>query len=276
MGNVADAVRSQLRGMREALASLVLPAPCRICSQILDTGSRIRSFCNDCVDVLKEPLARASMWPVAAGQSFRPLPPVGISRSPKCHFCRARPYQFALARSFGAYSPHMSRAILLLKYGKVTPLGVWFAQRLASIVEHNPEQFAADFVIPVPLDQGRLRERGFNQAELIARPLARLLGIPFRSYLLVRTRPRPSHLRLTRRERWETVRGAYATQQSAKVDKLRLLLVDDVFTTGATLDACSQALKGAGAARVVGLTVARALPLFPALEAGLASQDFGE
>jgi ComF family protein len=130
--------------------------------------------------------------------------------------------------------------------------------------------------VPVPLDRARYRERGYNQAELIAKPLARMLGIPFRSYLLVRTRPRPNHLRLTRRERWETVRGAYAPCERAPVDKLRVLLVDDVFTTGATLDACSRALKGAGAARVVGLTVARALPLYPASEAGLQDQDFGE
>jgi predicted amidophosphoribosyltransferase len=121
-----------------------------------------------------------------------------------------------------------------------------------------------------------MRERGFNQAELIARPLAHLIGIPFRSYLLVRTRPRPSQLRLTRRERWETVRGAYATHKMAQVDKLRVILVDDVFTTGATLDACSRALKEAGAARVVGLTVARALLQSPAPEAGWQDQDFGE
>jgi ComF family protein len=158
----------------------------------------------------------------------------------------------------------------------VVPLGAWFARRLAGLLDRQPGDFAADAVVPVPLDRGRLRERGYNQAELIARPLARLLGIPFRSYLLVRTRPRPSRLRLTRRERWETVRGAYATHQMAQVDKLRVLLVDDVFTTGATLDACSRALKGAGAARVVGLTVARALPLAPGLEAGLGDQDFGE
>jgi ComF family protein len=185
-------------------------------------------------------------------------------------------YAFDLARSFGAYTPRMARAILLLKYSNVTPLGLWFARLLAGAVGRQPELFAADVLVPVPLDRGRLRERGYNQAGVIARPLARLLGIPFRSYLLVRTRPRPNQLRLTRRERWETVRGAYATHKTAQVDKLRVILVDDVFTTGATLDACSRALKGAGAARVVGLTVARALPLAPGLEAGLGDQDFGE
>jgi len=115
-------------------------------------------------------------------------------------------------------------------------------------------------VVPVPLHPSRLRTRGYNQAELIARPLSRLLGITFGAYLLVRTRPRPDKLRLTRRERWDTVQGAYETQPGTRVDKMRVLLVDDVFTTGATLDACSRALRGSGAARVVGLTVARALP----------------
>jgi ComF family protein len=170
----------------------------------------------------------------------------------------------------------MSRAILLLKYGNMVPLGVWFARNLVGLVQSQGLSFDLDIVVPVPLDQGRRRERGYNQAELIAKPLARLLGIPFRSCLLVRTRPRPNQLRLTRRERWETVRGAYATLKGAAVDNLRVLLVDDVFTTGATLDACSRALKEAGAARVVGLTVARALPQSPALDAGLQDQDFGE
>ncbi len=220
--------------------------------------------------MLPEPLCAQCGRPIVSAAAAE-----GISL-PQCHLCRSQVYTFDFARSFGAYTPRMSRAILLLKYGNVAPLGAWFARRLAGLIERQPQGFAADAVVPVPLDRGRLRERGYNQAELIAKPLARLLGIPFRSCLLVRTRPRPNQLRLTRRERWETVRGAYATHKTAQVDKLRVLLVDDVFTTGATLDACSRALKGAGAARVVGLTVARALPHSPALEAGLHDQNLGE
>lgn len=240
---------------------------------MLDTGSRI-PFCHACKEALEktlpEPLCAQCGRPIVSTAAA-----VGVSL-PQCHLCRSQVYAFDFARSFGAYTERMSHAILLLKYGNVAPLGGWFARRLVGLVGCHPQGFAADVVVPVPLDQGRFRERGYNQAELIARPLARLLGIPFRSYLLVRTRPRPNQLRLTRRERWETVRGAYATQKTAQVDKLRVLLVDDVFTTGATLDACSRALKGAGAARVVALTVARALPLTPAPDAGLLVQDLGE
>lgn len=273
MAPVAESLRSHIRGMREALASLVFPAPCRICARILDTGSAI-PFCHACLEALTQSLRE----PLCA-QCGRPIVSAAVAegaRQPLCHLCRSGVYAFDFARSFGAYTPRMSRAILLLKYGNVTPLGRWFAGLLAGMVASQPQGFAVDAVVPVPLDQGRLRERGYNQAELIAKPLARLLGIPFRSYLLVRTRPRPNQLRLTRRERWETVRGAYATHKAAQVDKLRVILVDDVFTTGATLDACSRALKGAGAARVVGLTVARALPITPAPEAGWADQDLGE
>jgi ComF family protein len=240
---------------------------------MLDTGSRI-PICHDCVQAIEQPLREP-----LCSKCGRPIVSNAVAdgiSSPTCHLCRIGIYAFDEARSFGAYTPRMSRAILLLKYGYVSPLGFFFAQLLAYSIRKQLPDFNADAVVPVPLDRARYRERGYNQAELIAKPLARLLGIPFRSYLLVRTRARPTHLRLTRRERWETVRGAYSACERAPVDKLRVLLVDDVFTTGATLDACSRALKGAGAARVVGLTVARALPMYPAAEAGLQNQDFGE
>ena len=112
-------------------------------------------------------------------------------------------------------------------------------------------------VVPVPLHRDRQRERGYNQAELIARPLAKRLGLKLERYLLARTRPRPPQLVLSRTEHWKSVRGAYATREGLQVDNLRVLLVDDVLTTGATLDACARALKKAGAAAVLGLTVAR-------------------
>jgi ComF family protein len=273
VARIAEAVRSRFRGVREALFSLAFLAPCRICGEILDTGDRI-PFCRTCLTLLTqqlpEPLCDCCGRPIVSTAVLG-----GVAK-PQCHLCRKQVYGFDFARSFGAYTPAMARAILLLKYGDVAPIGGWFARQLAALARRQPDEFAADAVVPVPLDRGRLRERGYNQAELIAKPLARLLRVPFRSYLLVRTRPRPNQLRLTRRERWETVRGAYATQETAQVDKLRVLLVDDVFTTGATLDACSRALRRAGAARVTCLTVARALPQNPTPEAGSQYQDLPE
>jgi ComF family protein len=245
---VPAALGARFREAVDALASLVFPAPCRICETTLDTASHI-PICEACL---------ASLQPIAGPVCItcgRPF--VSVNAGPQCHACRRGIYGFDVARSFGAYNDAMVRAILLLKYEGVLPLGRWFAARLAGIAVAHPKEFAADVVVPVPLHPARLRERGYNQAELIARPLARRLGLPLRSYLLVRTKPRPEKLKLTRRERWETVRGAYALRERARVDNLRVLLVDDVMTTGATLDACSRALRRAGASRVAALTVAR-------------------
>ena len=248
-------VRFVLRGACDALASLVFPAPCRVCEVTLDTASRI-PICHECLGSL-----RPISGPVCqlCGRPFI-SPLAAAARRPLCHLCRRGVYGFDLARSYGPYDGAMVRAITLLKYHAVTPLGGWFAARLAELVAREPQAFAADVVVPVPLHASRLRERGYNQAELIARPLAKRLRLPFRSYLLVRTRPRPDKLKLSRHERWDTVRGAYAIREGNRVDKLRVLLVDDVFTSGATLDACARALRQAGAARVAGLTVARVVP----------------
>jgi ComF family protein len=154
----------------------------------------------------------------------------------------------------------MAGAIMLLKYQEVTPLARWFAGVLKETFDRHRDMCLADVVVPVPTHAVRLRERGYNHAELIAKPLARSLGLACRSYLLVRSRPRPDKLRLTLRERWRSVRGAYTIRQGLRVDNLRVLLVDDVLTTGATLDACSRALRKAGASKVTALTVARAIP----------------
>src|SRR6202041_4187920 len=106
----------------------------------------------------------------------------------------------------------------------------------------------------------RQRERGYNQAELIARPLAPRLHLKQGAYLLMRTKPRPAQLVLSRKEHWESVRGAYATRKGLRVDKLRVLLLDDVLTTGATLDSCARALKQAGAAAAMGLAGGGGVP----------------
>jgi ComF family protein len=156
------------------------------------------------------------------------------------------------------YDGALVQAILLLKWDRIEPLGVWFAERLAEVARQENPVMAADVVVPVPLHQDRERERGYNQAGLIAKPLARKLGLPYKAVLLMRTRPRPNKQVLSIEERWESVRGAFATRPGSQVNNKRLLLVDDVMTTGATLDACTRALLESGAKSVVGLTVARA------------------
>jgi competence protein ComFC len=201
----------------------------------------------------------AGLFPAVATGGSAAAASIEIAK-PLCRLCCEGNYAFDRARSYGVYNDALHHAILLLKYEEVTQLGDWFAERLAEIVAREGEAFDADVIVPVPLHPDRQRERGYNQAELIARPLARGLHLKQGAYLLLRTKPRPARLVLSRKERWESVRGAYATRKGLRVDKLRVLLLDDVLTTGATLDSCARALKQAGAAAVLGLTVARVVP----------------
>ncbi len=243
-----------LAEVSDAVVSVFFPAGCRICEKLLTRASRV-PICDECL---------ASFDPMperACAICGRPL--AGFPGQPEerlvCALCHEKTYAFERARSYAVYDGALVHAILLLKFERMEPLGEWFAGRLAEVVKREGEALAADMVVPVPLHRDRERERGYNQADLIARPLAKRLKLPHKAVLLVRTRPRPDKQVLSMEERWESVRGAFATRPGSQVDKQRVLLVDDVLTTGATLDACARALREAGAKSVIGLTVARAV-----------------
>ncbi len=244
-----------LKNAFDALASVLLPAPCRICGQTLANASRI-PICGLCLgsfERIAEPMCLCCGRPFVSAVAAEAIQPL-------CRLCRANFYAFEQARTFAIYSDALSQAITLPKYEEVTRLGDWFAARLAEVFAPLAAEWRPSVIVPVPLYPARQRERGYNQADLIARPLAKRLGLRLESRLLIRTKPRPPQLLLSRSERWKSVRGAYATREALPVDNLRILLVDDVLTTGATLDSCARALKKAGVAAVFGLTVARIVP----------------
>ena len=170
-----------------ALASVVFASPCRICGEALTNASRI-PICERCLDGFEkiiEPMCAGCGRPFA-------MPRAGAIESSLCRLCRVGFYGFDRARSFAIYDEALTEAVLLLKYQELTRLGNWFAERLFEVVSRVPAEWRADLVVPVPLHADRRRERGYNQAELIARPLAERLGIPFNSQILVRTKPRPA------------------------------------------------------------------------------------
>ena len=232
---------------------MFFPAGCRICEQLLTRASRV-PICEECLDSFRRMPEKACE---ICGQPMPGFMTV-VGERLVCRLCGDKTYAFDRARSYAIYDGALVRAILLLKFERIGPLGAWFAERLAEIARREGGSLAADVVVPVPLHRDRERDRGYNQADLIAKPLARRLGLPHKAVLLVRTRPRPDKQVLSLEERWESVRGAFATRPGSQVDNKRVLLVDDVLTTGATLDACARALLDAGAKSVIGLTVARA------------------
>jgi competence protein ComFC len=249
----------KLKHTIDALAAVIFPAPCRICGATLLEAGTI-PICAKCLDSLDPPEAwsRGPRCDLCGRPFISPM--AAEAALPLCLLCRRGMYAFERARSYSAYTEEMHKAVMLLKYEGLIRLAHWMGERMLETFERERGEFRPDVVTPVPLHTVRQRERGYNQAEWLARPLARKLGVPLRRDVLIRKLPRPDKLLLSRSERWGLARSAFAAREGARVDKLRVLLIDDVFTTGATLDACSRALLKCGAASVFGLTAARAVP----------------
>jgi ComF family protein len=194
------------------------------------------------------------------------------SATPQCGHCRANEPEFDKARSFGIYSGSLRQLILQLKFGRRERLGKRLGELLTSVWDSVEELhgLALPLIVPVPLHASRQRERGFNQAELIAAGLVHgLQGRSCRPPLVLaagylrRCRATLSQTGLRRAARGENLRGAFQVVQPERVRERPVVLIDDVMTTGATLSACARTLKGAGAEQVTGLTLARATPQFP-------------
>jgi len=148
-------------------------------------------------------------------------------------------------------------AIHQLKYNDLRALAGLFARFLEDYLRDSP--LPAEVLVPVPLHSRRLRERGYNQSALLARELAKLSGVPLSDGSLVRQRHTTPQARTSSlSERRENVSGAFSCRDGRLRGK-RVLLIDDVSTSGATLDACARALKQVGAASVWGLALAREL-----------------
>ncbi len=188
-----------------------------------------------------------------------------------CGLCRQEEYGFDCARSYGVYGGNLRAAILLLKFQRRERLGTRLGALMASAWDDLEKAVGSDpiWLVPVPLHSSRERERGFNQAHLLARGLSAALGkrpvggAPrVEGRILRRTRATPPQTGLSLRERRENVRGVFAVSDAARVRDRALVLVDDVMTTGATLSECATALKHAGAGVVAALTLARATPQF--------------
>lgn len=229
-----------------------LPSFCSYCR--LPVGdSRVPHFCSACWADLA-PLF-GPVCPIC-GRPFESPETLLHSPEHRCSSCRQRPPTFDQALSTGQFEGPLREAIHQFKYrpcrslGK--PLGNWMADRVRLIMD-------VDMVMPVPLHIKRLRQRGFNQALLLAGGMSKRHRIPLSYDNLMRVRPTRPQVELTGDERIKNVKGAFSLRDPAGVEAKHVVLVDDVFTTGATMQECATVLKKAGAAHVTALTLARAI-----------------
>ncbi len=244
----------------DRLLHALLPSPCLGCGQPLPARGTSLGLCLRC----RAALARLPRE--ACAVCARPLAAQALPAGYCCGTCRAKPPAFDRLLALWSYRPPLDAVVRGLKFGRLDYLGGHLATALANGLGNELGGLCGidclDCVVPVPLHWRRRLTRGYNQAEQIARPLAARLGLPC-TPLLSRSRATPPQSLLGREGRLANLRKAFRVPRPERVRGLRILLVDDVATTGATLDAAARALRNAGAAAVTALVAART-PLDPA------------
>ncbi len=252
-GTATESHLPRFSGFFHSLFSVFFPDQCRLCREPLQEYTPA-PVCRVCLEAI-HPL------PAPAGLCRCCGLPLDASIGGQCRDCANGEYGFAQARSYGAYDGALREIIHLLKYAGMRPLARPLAGHMAAVAVSNgwtASEFAG--IVAVPLAPERLRRRGFNQAELLAREVGRRLGLLLLKDACHRARATDVQTGLTRAQRFENMRAAFtAGRGAASIGGRDLLLVDDVLTTGATLSACARALQAAGARRVCCLTAARTL-----------------
>lgn len=240
-------------GFLHTLFCILFPDDCRLCGEPLTEFTRV-PVCRACLDGLRPLRAEAA---VCDGCGI----PRDAAIGTRCERCAAGEYHFAQARSFGVYDGALREVLHLFKYQGLQPLAAPLAERMSRVFQAERwDQAGFAGVLAVPLSPARQRQRGYNQAELLAGEFSKLTGIPLVKDACRRARETALQTGLTRAQRAENMRGAFAPGPRAHALRDRaILLIDDVLTTGATLSACARAVRQAGAARVCALTVARTL-----------------
>ena len=249
------------------------PADCRICGSPLLRVSRL-PVCKASVLALR-PLQGS--FCAVSGEALHfparidPVEPDRRETETRCLLCQRVDPPFERAVAYGGYDGGLRDLIHVLKFQQVRPaaavLGRILAERIANLEQAMP--VGTIVVVPVPLHKRKQAQRGFNQAEIIARTALKQLSRPKRFELytgvLVRRRETGSQIGLTRHQRRENLRGAFAvpvpTTDPTRILKRDILLIDDVLTTGTTASECARVLLRAGAARVWVATVARTLKI---------------
>ncbi|MDD2773066.1 MAG: ComF family protein [Elusimicrobiales bacterium] len=228
---------------------LLLPRTCLHCRRDL-AHRREEPLCPGCASLL-EPVPE-----LFCQRCGVPLPDGGAH----CFHCRgskAARYKCSLIRSALVFSPQARSLVHHFKYRGKTTLAPYLAQFLAGALDRYGELAAFGYLAAVPVSEKRLRERGYNQSELLARELAKITGMVYLEDALRKVRETKPQVSLNRSARSQNLAGAFSAEHCAAARGKSVLIIDDVATTGSTLEACAAALKRSGSRRAAGLTLAR-------------------
>jgi ComF family protein len=234
------------------LLNLVFPPVCPVCQTPLNGKGADLPLCPTCRTAIKP------IQPPYCPRCGLPVPS-GDGEGYVCGPCLQEKKYFEVHRSSGLYEGALKEAIHTFKYRGVFSFVRFFGDLLQPTLQTLSRDYPVDVMIPVPLHIRRLRERGFNQALLLVKELSKRIGIPYEGSALKKIKDTPVQISLKKRERRKNLTGAFQVTDTEALKGKSVVLVDDVYTTGATVNECSRTLLKAGAERVAVLTVARAL-----------------
>ena len=232
------------------LIQFFFPERCVGCGELLKEDTPL--FCNNCFLTLK------AINPPFCYKCGYPFPGY-VKVSHLCGECIKEKRYFDFARSCFSYEGLIREAIQKFKFNGKVFIGLKFADIMFSRTSYFFEKRDWDLIIPVPVHINKLRKREFNQAQVLASKIAFYLGIPYLRYLLIKKINNPSQFSLKREDRIKNVKGVFDIVHPKKIKEKKLLLIDDVMTTGATVNECAKILKRYGAKRVDVFTIARTL-----------------
>jgi ComF family protein len=252
---------SSVSGIAESLFATLFPSDCRLCGAPLVNISRL-PVCVECLSDMR-PIGDG-VCSICGERMVSPYAFIGELGGPRCALCRRLEPTFAKASAYGRYEGGLRELVHLLKYEQVRPAAGVLGRMLREAIADLEPAFRAGeiLVVPVPLYSRKLRQRGFNQSEVIVRAALKHAGqdrLTLDTAVLVRRRETQTQTGLTRHQRRENIRGAFVVAKPEKVAGREILLVDDVFTTGTTVSECARILRRAGASKVFVATVARTL-----------------
>ena len=246
--------QSMIEYIKEGLLNFVFPLDCKICEKPI-RESKGYSICEDCfktIELIERPYC------VKCGKPLIPTDAFKQNREVLCLDCKIKKYSFEFSRSMGVYDKVLKKCIHLFKYyGEkklAKPLGKLMVDCL---LKNNEFENKFDLIIPVPLHKNDLKKRGFNQSVLLGKVVGNYFSIPVGESTLVKKKLTPFQINLSKKERGKNILGAFSVEKPEEIKGKNILILDDVFTTGATVEECAKELMKARAKNIFVLTLAR-------------------
>ncbi len=219
------------------------PPRCLACHQFLKSADVFCGPCEALFPRLSPPHCHRCLHPFSSADTSSHL----------CGNCLTHPATCQQIRAAGTYKGILHDLVVRLKYHGEERLAVGLGRRMA----HEIREIKFDLILPIPLHKNRLRERGFNQAHLLAKEIARVSKIDLDPFILIKTKSTEAQALLPAEERRKNLKGAFQLKDSSKIKGKRILLIDDVYTTGTTIEEASKVLVRQGAETVEALVLAR-------------------